>query len=335
MVRISFGIIVSLMMAVLLVGTAMAQDLVVTKDGDSLFVIISGIKKNRLEWTEVVNGRSIVFEIAMKDVLTFKKHYGSRTTRSPESHVRQPDPSVGASPPITDSLRQALFPDDPLVLFIDGPPPRQSIPVPRLRMGVRGGYSMLLSLNTASYQGVQQAHMEKLRNGFHVGGDIAYFPGRHFGFGLTYNMYRVTAQTGGVYAYNLLTGQVGFGSLRDNATAHFIAPTFNSRVFSRNRRHTFGLDLALGYLNFRNNASFVEPMLMKTSAFGMALGIGADLYASRNITVGFGLTASHSLFTYYDITVRGIERRHKLEGSERENFSRLEFSLILRWRSSS
>jgi hypothetical protein len=320
-----FGILMSVL--ILIPSLSLGQDLVVTTLGDSLNVTITSVKKRSLEWSKIVQGRSVSFSLPMTEVSFFQRDYFSRLAWSKKEKppvATEPLPEVSAPP--SDLYLPALYP-----VFSDPPPSPRKLNYPKIRAGLRGGYSMLTAISVSQYSSVARSHINKLRHGYHFGADFAYFPGKHIGVGVMYGLYGASAQTDNVYGMNLLTGQIGVGPVIDNINMHFIGPSLNSRFFTGRRGNSLNLDFSMGYVHYVNNASFVDRFRFDSSTFGFSFSAGVDRVISRNITVGLGVSYAYAVLDHFDVQYGNTNRKISLSGDNRQNMSRLELSLVLRW----
>lgn len=176
-----------------------------------------------------------------------------------------------------------------------------------------------------------KAHVARLRHGYNLGADFAFFPKRFVGFGLIYRHYRAFSSTDNVYVVNNFTGQVGFGTIKDDISVHFVGPSFNSRFHTRNRKAIFNIDVALGLVDYTNNALIVEPLKITTITYGLHYAVGVDIAASRDFTLGLGVALAMAPISYYDYDYGVRKQTINLGSKSQETFSRLEVSVIVRW----
>jgi len=285
--------ILSIIALVMLGAGAKAQDLIVTMERDSMNVRITKIGQGYFDYNKAINGGTVAVRIASRDVLYFERGF-------------------------YDPLARSL----PVKSFAE--------PFPKFRLGVQSGYSYLVS-RIDNVPEAMKPHVEKLRHGYNIGADFAFFPRRSIGFGLMYRHYRTASSTDNVYMVNTFTGRIGFGTLEDDIIVHFVGPSFNTRFYTRNRKAIFNIDVALGFVDYTNYAVVVDPIKISTITYGFHYGIGADIAVSRDFTVGLGIALALAPISYYDYNFGSGSRTVNLGSKSQESLSRFELSVAVRW----
>ena len=167
-------------------------------------------------------------------------------------------------------------------------------------------------------------YYKDLRSGYHYGGEAAYYFTENFGLGIKYNVLRTTNQMDDIYIDN--NGTREYGKLIDNITIGFIGPLVGMRLLDKHKQNNFYINIALGYMYFKNEATVVNDFLLTGNTIGFAWVFGYDIRISPGWAIGLQFSAlSGTLFEfrYSDATqVQTI----KLEEGSYESLSHINLS---------
>jgi hypothetical protein len=132
----------------------------------------------------------------------------------------------------------------------------------------------------------QKKYIKKLKSGVSYDISAYYFKDDKTGFGLKYNVYK----SSGTIRNQQITLNDGInyqGDFSDDITISFIGPSFiltedkNARVGEAN------LELAIGYMSYRNNSTIIgSPLKITGSNLGMIAGMGYHFRITPHFLLG-------------------------------------------------
>jgi hypothetical protein len=134
--------------------------------------------------------------------------------------------------------------------------------LPRWSVGLNGGYGYRLFRSGRVFSHDEQEYIKDLKSGIAFGGDLAYFPWKHVGFGVRYEMYRGEA--------NLDSSQ------SEKVTIQHLSGALIHRSFLKNGKTAVLTSLLLGYQPYENRSSVNGQQLTfsgKTMNWGISVGI--------------------------------------------------------------
>lgn len=187
-------------------------------------------------------------------------------------------------------------------------------PAPQWRIALRGGYNRAMG-STKGFPDAERKYLNDLKNGFNIGTDVNYFFNNEIGIGAKYTYYKNKNE------------DVWLG-YKDNMNYHFIAPSFIVRGLDRTRKNTFILDMAIGYLSFRN-AGYAEKkdITLRAKTVGIHFGFVYERSLSKNVAIGGGLSYLSAFTSRYDVTEDLW--RYTIELDAKESLSHFDISLYL------
>ncbi|WP_353721509.1 hypothetical protein [Dyadobacter sp. 676] len=137
------------------------------------------------------------------------------------------------------------------------------VPVlPRWTFGLNGGYAYRLFRAGRITSHDEQEYIKDLKSGIAFGGDIAWFPWKHVGFGLRYEMYKGDARMD--------------SSQTEKVTIQHLSGGVIHRSFLKNGRTAILTSLLLGYQPYENKSTVGTQALTfsgKTMNWGVSVGI--------------------------------------------------------------
>ncbi|MGG7663123.1 hypothetical protein [Dyadobacter sp. BHUBP1] len=134
--------------------------------------------------------------------------------------------------------------------------------LPRWSIGLNGGYAYRLYRVGRVNSHDEQEYIKDLKSGIAFGGDIAYFPWKHVGFGLRYEMYKAKANLDSLQSEKVMIQHLS------GALIH--------RSFLKNGKTAILTSLLLGYQPYENKSAVgVQQFtfLGKTMNWGVSVGI--------------------------------------------------------------
>lgn len=134
--------------------------------------------------------------------------------------------------------------------------------LPRWSIGLNGGYAYRLFRAGMVVSHDEQEYLKDLKSGIAFGGDIAYFPWKHVGFGMRYEMYKGSAQMDSLQS--------------EKVTIQHISGALIHRSFLKNGKTAILTSLLLGYQPYENKSTVRTQQLTfsgKTMNWGVSVGI--------------------------------------------------------------
>ncbi|WP_136466306.1 hypothetical protein [Flagellimonas onchidii] len=272
----------------------LAQDLIVTKQNDSIHCKITKLKKGYIHFV-------------------FQKDNEYLSTLIPVAETASYQYNFDKNNPI---------PKDSLPWVVD---------YPKLRIAVSGGFSYDPSKFTNSITNDFSDYYNELRSGYHLESSISHFLDEKVGLGIKYSFFKTTNSLNGVVFVDR-NGNNLTGTLADNISVSFVGPQFLLRLTNRTGKNAFLINSAIGYLSYKNNQLLVDPVKLSGSTVGFVSEIGYDIGIAENLALGVqvGLTASN--IRKITIESGSITEKVKLPKNERPQGSgRIDFSLGLRY----
>ncbi len=134
--------------------------------------------------------------------------------------------------------------------------------LPRWSVGLNGGYSYRLFRAGMVTSHDEQEYLKDLKSGIAFGGDVAYFPWKHVGFGLRYEMYKGSARLD--------------SSQSEKVTIQHLSGAFIYRSFLKNGKTAILTSLLLGYQPYENKSAVGKQQFTfsgKTMNWGVSVGV--------------------------------------------------------------
>jgi hypothetical protein len=198
--------------------------------------------------------------------------------------------------------------------------------------GTKDAENDLISMG-ANRQKVKDFY-KKYRWGWQGNADIHYLFNPYIGAGLKYALFSSSETlkqvSFGNYNDDGLT--MFFGDLGETIYINYAGPSFLYQNFV-NRRKTWKTSalISYGYANYRAESAVMEaPLLVTGSAFGSYSEFGIEYCLSRNIAIGFNVSAFYSSFKKLRAKNNQDSQTVELSDKERNNVSRLNASLSFR-----
>jgi len=134
--------------------------------------------------------------------------------------------------------------------------------LPRWSFGLNGGYAYRLFRAGRVTSHDEQEYIKDLKSGIAFGGDVAYFPWKHVGFGLRYEMYKATARLD--------------SSQSEKVTIQHLSGALIHRSFLKNGKTAILTSLLVGYQPYENKSTVGAQQFTfsgKTMNWGVSVGI--------------------------------------------------------------
>lgn len=274
---------------------ANSQDLVVTPKGDSINCNITKVKHNNIYFT-------------------FKYDDEYRSTLLPISSVKAYS---------YDFFSENHIPANMIIGKGD---------YARFRIAVNTGYSYQLANISDNTPNLLVDYMKNLRRGYHFGGDLTFFTSETIGFGVKASHFSTWNSINDI-AFDLEDGlgTTVNGKISDDITVTFIAPSFTTRLYNGDKNNSFYSSFAIGYLLYKNEATYYDSFIMKGNSIGFGLDIGYDIGLSEKFSLGFQISLLAGTLTEVELNYGNRIETLALEEDEYESLGRIDLSIGLRF----
>ncbi|TDO95671.1 hypothetical protein [Flavobacterium sp. 245] len=195
------------------------------------------------------------------------------------------------------------------------------------------GQSFRVASSPDGLNSEQKEYYRKLKSGLSYDVSAYYLKEGKRGFGLKYNVYK---SSGTIYDQIVTIGDGSNvqGDFSDDITISFIGPSFIMTEDQRARVGEANLELAIGYLAYKNNAGVAGyPVKITGSNLGMIAGMGYHFRITPHFLLGpqvsfVGGTLKKLKYTYAD----GTTYTEKLDKEELENLWRIDLAIGAKFR---
>ncbi|MDR9373949.1 MAG: hypothetical protein RI842_02115 [Schleiferiaceae bacterium] len=274
-------------------GSLIAQDLIVTNEGDTINAKI----------TEVSSG-SIYFR--------FKHKEDIRNTLIPLRRIKRYQFGYfkNNEVPLGEVKKKNGYSD--------------------FRIAISGGYSYRTAKVSPIVPIVFEDYVRGLKSGYHIGADFTYYSTEPLGFGLKCYLFNASNYKANVSFEDEYGNQMR-GDMSDDLTITFIGPTLSTRLLSHDKSGAFLMNLSVGYMGYTNDAFLIYPMEITGNTLGLSFDLGYDFELVDNLTLGFQLSYLTGTLTDYRLKYGSTIEYIKLNKDEYESLNRIDLSFGLRF----
>ncbi|HAN79564.1 MAG TPA: hypothetical protein DCQ31_18280 [Bacteroidales bacterium] len=273
-------------------NSIVAQDLIITSEGDSINCKITKVKNDFVYFT-------------------FKHNDQIRSTLLPKINVKAH---------IFNYYQTGEVPKEKVIGFEN---------YKHFRFAVNGGYSYLTAKVAESVPADFKNYVNDLKSGYNFGSDLTYYFTEPLGVGVKYYVLKSSNSLDDIYLqYN--NGNVAYGKMSDDLTISFIGPMFSTRLLNKNKSNAFIMNLSLGYIDYSNNKTLIDKYKMSSGTMGLSYDIGYDIGLTENLLLGFQISFITATLTEYDWFDGTTTETIKLEKGQFESLNRIDFSIGIR-----
>jgi len=195
-----------------------------------------------------------------------------------------------------------------------------------LRVGIYGGYSRMTGATPTSMGPIYADHVNRLKNGYHIGADFDVFVSRIVALGVKYSLFRTKDEINNLIFE--VDGDMIPGKLSQNMFVHYIAPNIILKAGRSAGKVFFIFDGSMGCLIYKNNATMIQTdFVMRGVTFGVSVAPGIEFKVTPSFAISFNLGLTVGTVNTIKAT-GGITETLTNAG---ENISRLDVSIGLRW----
>ena len=287
-IKYIFGLLI-----IILSNAIHAQDLIVTKENDSLNCKITKIKTD-----------NIYFTFMHKDEI--------RSTLLPIADVKYHQYNF---------YKTSIVPADKVV---------DTQKYNHFRIAVNGGRSYRVGKIAGNNEPEIQQYQKELKSGYNLGIDMTYFISEPIGFGIKYSNFKSKNSMDDIYL-TFPNGYTEYGKMSDNISISFIGPMFSTRLMNANKKNALFLNFGIGYMGYNNEAVLVSNYTMSGSTLGLSYDVGYDIGFSENFAVGFQFSFLMGTVMEYELSDGIKSETIKLDKDSYESLSRIDLSIGLRY----
>lgn len=187
------------------------------------------------------------------------------------------------------------------------------------RIAVNGGYSYDPGRDYNTGSSTFNDYYNQLRSGFHLETDARYFFDELIGVGVRFSYFNASNELYDVFedpeqAYS------------DNIKVSYVGPQFSFRFLNKSKKNAFLLTSSIGYLSYKNDQDYSNPIEITGSALGLVSEVGYDIGIADNWSMGIqlGITSGFIKKLTYDdgVSTQEIElpKNNRPQGSARIDF---------------
>ena len=228
---------------------------------------------------------------------------------------------------VNDSIRKTIPLTTPTPYSLKNLP-RYTLPEKsKFNFSLAGGGGYMVDPISSSTQAFLRQYSEQLKYGYIVNAAANWCPKTKIEIGLMYTLFSTSNQLNNVVAiYPNGTSITGY--LRDNILIQFIAPTCSYKITLKQVNITLVPSLAVGYLNYRDNATvvYINPTLSSATIGGYAaLAINTKL--THLISVGISGGYLYGTISSLNETLNGKTTALQLPPNTEYGLNRIDLTL--------
>ncbi|MGY5351818.1 outer membrane beta-barrel protein [Wenyingzhuangia sp. IMCC45533] len=277
-------------------SSSFAQDLIVTKKGDSINAQITKINKVYYYFRFVKDGEVRNTLLPKEEIKELKKEY-YKVSEIPNNYKRKVDKDFS-----------------------------------RFRFALQGGLGYRTAKTFSGFGPSLKKHIDELKSGVNFGGDFYYFFGESIGVGLKYSRFYSSHVTQDILiVYDDNPGVTEFG-IKNTIQTNFIGFSLASRYnFGSTEKHQLFLTFAPGYLSYSDDEQSGNRSFKIT---GDTIGLNYDFEYNyniyKNLFLGVQLSYLTGALNEVEIEENGVKRKRELDGDNKESLNTFNISVGLR-----
>ena len=190
-------------------------------------------------------------------------------------------------------------------------------------------------INAGASQSQVDDYFKQLRHGWFFGGDLHYMLSDHFGLGAKYSLFTSSAQLNFSIDNPSSSGFGSFLNPRETIYINYTAPSVIFRQWlDENQKFQLIETLSVGYVNYRNELRLdsyydINNMLGKGNTWGANVGLSVGYFPLTWLSVGLNAGFMYARLTKIKISAKDRTETIKLEKSDYEYLTRLDYSLSI------
>lgn len=272
-----------------------AQDLIVTNDGDSINCKITKQTKDYVYFTFMYDNEIRNSLLSVNQITTHQKKYFSQSELP------------------ADYIYEEMY--------------------PRFRFAVDAGWQYRTAKTEGSLSSQWKEHINKMKSGFHYDVQAAYFFTETMGVEPMFSQQLFSHSLGNGTLSDEHGNVLGSGYANEKITFSYIGANYIMRYFDSKKKNCWIFSLGLGYLGYKDVFLFdnVAYKTITASTLATVASIGYDIGLSKELALGFKVSATSGMFRDYKETINGSTTNKKLPDNTAEGLGTIRLSVGLRF----
>ena len=271
-------------------STAIAQDLIVTQEGDTINAKITKVKPEMIYYSFKHKGEIRNTMLPLTSVKTHQQGF-FETSEVPEDKI------VGY-----DKFQQFI-----VTLY--------------------GGSSTHTAEVSDNVPDDFKDYTEDLKKGSHFGFDATYYWSESLGAGLKYHQFGTSGRLNNIYIIDTF-GNERTGILSDDISISFIGPMFSTR-FVNSRNNAFLLNLSIGSMSYTDIGHIVDPIKIEGTTAGFSFDIGYNHTIAEKLSLVARISSISGIVDEITVETGGRTQTVELDNDTSENLGRVDLSVGL------
>lgn len=198
------------------------------------------------------------------------------------------------------------------------------------RMYVSAGYSHLSAKTLGNGNADIDKQIKALKSGYHYSIGGYYYGKKNLGIGLRYLGFKSSNKQENI-AFTDTNNTIIYGELSDKISTNFYAISFGGKAPFFNEKMDLLLGLSVGYLQYKNNSVYLNPMEITGNTIGYLYEIGFDYKFNEHFAAGIEFNVFQATMKEYTYDTGVSTFTKKLEEKDYENIARIEVSAGFRY----
>lgn len=270
-----------------------AQDLIVTFEGDSINCKITQILDERIFFSYFNKGERVKTMVSMQDVRYYETNYYVDNMESVPYYRR------------------------------DGHSAFDVV--------LGGGYTYRTASIDPNLNQFLKDYIKGIKSGFVIGADAVYYFTDQYGAGLKYNSAFYSNRVDNVII-TYPDGTVRNGTVSDRIHISFIGPAFHTRKFTGMTENCLSLSMAIGYMKYYNDSKVIDPIIFNSETLGIAVDASYEFQLGDATSLGVRLSYVTGTLTELDVEDNTGSWKMKLEPGQYESLTRIDAQAVLKIR---
>jgi len=173
-----------------------------------------------------------------------------------------------------------------------------SVTFDKCRIAISGGLGYRLGITRKDVTPELRNYLDKTHLGFVMNAGASYYFHRRWGCGVNYTYF--LSRTSMDTYISLADGTSGYGEISDIVQTHFIGPSIHRRYTSPAHHRTYLIQLAGGYLAFRDQTRTLSKVILyRGHTFGLLFITSIDFRISSHVVIGVECSFIYGVLSKY------------------------------------
>jgi len=203
---------------------------------------------------------------------------------------------------------------------------------PRFRAALDGGWQYRTARLAGGMDKEWRDHYRKMKSGFHYDVQAGYFFSENSGVELMFSRQMFGNSSDG-YLTDTEGNFVTSGEVKQKIALNYIGANYLIRLFDSKKKNSWLFSFGLGYMGYNDRLFFnnIENIKRTAGTLGSNASIGYDIGLSKNLGIGFKLSAMGGSFRNYKRTLNGITTNETMPEKTAEGLGTIKLSVGLRF----